>query len=240
MTNPLIGITLDLEEKKTYSLFSWYAARKNYSDSIAKASGVPIFIPHNVNLIGEFIKAIDGLLITGGDFDVDPNLYGEKKIHKRVSLKKTRTNFEYEITKAAIKKKIPILGICGGQQLLNVIFGGSLYQHIPDDVKTNINHEQINPRNEGSHEVFISENSKLKSIVGVKNMFVNSAHHQAVKEVGKDVIINSVARDGVIEGIEHTKLEFCIGIQWHPEFLIDINDIEIFKSFIEASKKIGK
>ena len=238
MNNPIIGITLDLEEKKTYSSFPWYAARKNYSDSIYLAGGIPIFIPHNESLAGKFLKIIDGLIITGGDFDIDPHLYGINKVHKKVNLKRSRTNFEYKITKLAIKKKIPILGICGGEQLLNVIFGGTLFQHIPDDIKTKINHEQTNSRDEASHHVFIQKESKLKLIVRTNKMYVNSAHHQSVKEVGENIKINALAPDGVIEGIEHTKLDFCIGIQWHPEFLIDKKDKNIFSALVDASKKI--
>ncbi len=237
MNRPIIGITLDLEETKSYSSFPWYAARKNYSDSVYNAGGIPIFIPHNDALTSTFIELIDGLIITGGDFDVDPQLYGEKKTHKKVNLKKNRTKFEYKISELAIMKNKPILGICGGEQLLNVIFGGTLYQHIPDEIKTEINHEQLNPRDQGSHIIDVSKNSKLESIVKTNKMFVNSAHHQSVKKIGKDIRISAISPDGVIEGIEHTKLQFCIGVQWHPEFLIDKKDINIFKALINSSKK---
>ena len=236
MNRPIIGITLDLEESQTYSSFPWYAARKNYSDSVYKAGGVPIFIPHNEYLIGSFVKLIDGLIITGGDFDVDPNLYGQKNIHEKVNLKKSRTNFEYKITELVAKNNQPILGICGGQQLLNVIFGGTLYQHIPDEIDTSINHEQTNPRDQASHDVFIEKSSKLESITNTNKMFVNSAHHQSVKKPGEDMVVNAVSPDGVIEGIEYTKLSFCIGVQWHPEFLIDMNDLNIFKALVKATK----
>ena len=170
------------------------------------------------HLIEKYIDIIDGIVITGGDFDVDPNLYGEKKTHEKVQLKKSRTNFEFKITELAIKKNVPILGICGGEQLLNVVFGGSLFQHIPNDIITDINHEQPNPRNQGSHKVLIEKKSILNSIVGTDEMFVNSAHHQSVNKIGKKLIISAYAPDGVVEAIEGVDLKFCIGIQWHPEF----------------------
>ena len=236
MTKPVIGITLDLEEKKTYSLFPWYAGRRNYSDSISQAGGVPVFIPHDEKLIEKYLNIIDGIVITGGDFDVDPSLYGEKKIHNKVQLKQSRTNFEFKITQLAIKKNLPILGICGGEQLLNVIFGGSLYQHIPDQIKTEINHEQTNPRNQASHKIIIKKNSKLESIVKTTEMFVNSAHHQSVNKIGTKLYVSAHASDGVIEAIESKDLEFCLGVQWHPEFLIDKNDIKIFSALVAASK----
>ena len=130
----------------------------------------------------------------------------------------------------------PVLGICGGQQLLNVVLGGTLIQHIPDSIDSIINHEQENPRNEPSHIVKITQNTKLHDITKVDQMFVNSAHHQSVDVLGKDLIINSIANDGVIEGIENPNHKFCMGVQWHPEFLIDRKDIEIFKAFSRKLK----
>lgn len=240
MNQPIIGITLDQENKKTYSNFPWYAARKNYAECVTLCSGVPIFLPHVESRIDNYLEIINGLIITGGDFDVDPNLYGEKDINPNVVLKPDRTNFELKITETAMKKKIPLLGICGGQQLLNVILGGSLFQHIPDEYKTNIAHEQENPRDQASHWVNIIKESKLFSITKKKKIYVNSAHHQSVKTVAKNVVINATAPDGIIEGIEFTELDFCLGVQWHPEFLIDDSDEKIFSSLIESAKKIEK
>ena len=235
MIQPLVGITLDLENKASYSSFPWYAARKNYADSVILSGGTPLFIPHENNLIKNYTNLIDALIITGGDFDINPNLYGETDIHHKVNLKNDRTDFEFKITELAMKLNIPILGICGGQQLLNVVLGGSLFQHIPDEIKTDINHEQTNPRDEPSHDVLIENDTQLASIIGTKKMFVNSAHHQAVKSLGKNLIANAFSEDGIIEGIEAIDQPFCIGIQWHPEFLIDKSDIKIFQSFVEIA-----
>jgi len=237
MKNPVIAITLDEENPGCYSKYPWYAVRKSYSNSIELAGGTAIFLPSNKKQINSYISMIDGLVITGGNFDVDPKLYGEKKKSKNVHLKKERTEFEFAITNKALKVNIPILGICGGQQLLNVVMGGSLIQHIPDKIKTKINHEQKNPRNQPSHTVKIIKDTKLSKIIKKTSMYVNSAHHQAVEKLGKGLIVNAVAEDGIIEGIESPKLKFCLGIQWHPEFLIDEKDIEIFKSLIKSARK---
>ncbi len=237
MKNSVIGITLDEESSKTYSKFPWYAVRKNYSDSVERAGGIPIFLPNNIKSISRYLDIVDGIIITGGNFDIDPKYYGEKIKTNTVSLKPSRTKYEFKITEEALKKKIPILGICGGQQLLNVVFGGSLFQHLPEKVKSKIKHEQPNPRNQASHYVKILKETFLKKIVKKNKMFVNSAHHQAVKDLGKGLQINAIADDGVIEGIEYQDLDFCIGIQWHPEFLIDSKDIEIFRSLVNFSKK---
>ncbi|MFL2661048.1 MAG: gamma-glutamyl-gamma-aminobutyrate hydrolase family protein [Alphaproteobacteria bacterium] len=237
MMKPVIGITLDEEIAKSYSKFPWYAARKNYSQSIQKAGGLSVFIPNNIRDINLYLKLINGLVITGGDFDIDPKLYGDKKTSSKVSMKKDRTEFEFKIASQALKKKIPILGICGGQQLINVMLGGTLIQHIPDSFNTEINHEQKNPRDQGSHSVTIKKKSKLFQIVKNTTMFVNSAHHQAVDKLGKNLIASAFSDDGIIEGIETTTNNYCLGVQWHPEFLIDKSDIKIFKSLVTSAKK---
>lgn len=234
---PVIGITLDEEIAKSYSKFPWYAARKNYSQSIQKAGGLSVFIPNNIRDINLYLKLVNGLVITGGDFDIDPKLYGDKKTSSKVSMKKDRTEFEFKIASQALKKKIPVLGICGGQQLINVMLGGTLIQHIPDSFNTKINHEQKNPRDQGSHSVTIKKKSKLFQIVKNTTMFVNSAHHQAVDKLGKNLIASAFSDDGIIEGIETTTNNYCLGVQWHPEFLIDKNDIKIFKSLVTSAKK---
>ncbi len=237
MIKPVIGITLDEEEKKTYSKYPWYALRKNYSDSIEIAGGISVFLPNNVNAINQYLSIVDGLLVTGGDFDINPKIYGQQKINSSIKTKNNRTDFEFKITKKAIQKKIPVLGICGGQQLINVVLGGTLIQHIPDMINTRIKHEQPNPRDKPSHFVHIKKKSLLFNFVKKSKMYVNSAHHQAVDKLGKDLVASAFSEDGIIEAIELKTSSFCLGVQWHPEFLIDKTDINILKSLITSAKK---
>ena len=234
MKKPLIALTLDYETSKGYSKYPWYAIRENYFTSIEESGGIGVGIPHNMKDIVSLLHKIDGLVITGGNFDIDPNIFGESSVHKTVKLKENRTNFELLAAEIMLKQNKPVLGICGGEQLINVLYKGSLIQHIPDEIKNSIEHEQKNPRNEAGHSVTIQENTKLYSIVSKQNIMVNSAHHQAIKVPGKGLIVNALSNDGVIEGIEDPTKTFCIGVQWHPEFFIQGSDNKLLKAFINA------
>jgi putative glutamine amidotransferase len=131
---------------------------------------------------------------------------------------------------------MPIFGICGGEQLLAVALGGTLVQHIPDEVEAPLAHEQPNPRTEPGHDVHVEAGTLLHAIVGRDSIPVNSAHHQSVKGVPSAVTVNSRSIDGVIEGIEDKARRFCLGVQWHPEYHISPADQALFKAFIEACK----
>jgi putative glutamine amidotransferase len=234
MKKPVIGIPLDSEDGGGYSKLPWYALRQNYCDSVIAAGGIPLLLPHAPDLVEEYISRLDGLLVAGGAFDIDPALFGATDRHATVTLKSGRTDFEFGITRAAIARDMPVLGICGGQQLLNVVLGGTLIQHIPDEVAGCLAHEQPNPRSEPGHVVRIAADSLLRRIAGVDEIAVNSAHHQAVKVVGPGVLVSGVAEDGVVEAIELASARFCLGVQWHPEYHVSPADGLIFDSFLAA------
>jgi putative glutamine amidotransferase len=235
MTRPLIGVTLDAEQPGGWSHFPWYALRANYTDSIAAAGGLPVALPHDPALAPDMLDRLDGLVVTGGAFDVNPALYGQAEIHATVTLKDRRTAAELALVKGALDRNMPVLGICGGEQLLAVALGGTLIQHIPDTVLHPLEHEQSNPRNEPGHTVTLAPGTLLHRIVGQDSMRVNSAHHQAVATTGPHATVNATAPDGVIEGVEDARYRFCLGVQWHPEFLIDPGDRRIFNAFIAAT-----
>jgi putative glutamine amidotransferase len=231
---PVIGVTLDSEKPGGYSKYPWYALRTNYLDAVAAAGGLPMALAHNADLAGEFLDHIDALVVTGGAFDVDPAMYGEGERHGTVVLKEGRTAAELALVQGALARDMPVLGICGGQQLLAVALGGTLIQHIPDAVPAALDHEQKNPRHEPGHEVRVVPGTLLHRIVGATVMHVNTSHHQAVRAPGPHAIIDATAPDGVIEGIEDARYRFCLGVQWHPEFHIDPGDRRIFDALVAA------
>ena len=234
MAQPVIGLTLDSEPPGGYSGEPWYAIRENYCAAVAAAGGVPVALPHEPDLAARYLEIVDGLIVTGGAFDVDPALFGAASRHATVTTKDRRTAFELAIARAAHGAQMPALGICGGQQLMNVALGGTLIQHIPDAVPDALAHEQPNPRTEPGHAVSLAAGSALRAIVGSATMAVNSAHHQAVADAAPGLVVNARAPDGVIEGIEDPAHRWFIGVQWHPEYGIDPGDPLIFRSLIEA------
>jgi putative glutamine amidotransferase len=231
---PVIGVTLDSEQPGGYSRYPWYAIRQNYADAIVTAGGLPVALPHDASLAAEYLDRIDALVVTGGAFDVDPTLYGDSDRHATVTLKEGRTSAELALTNGALARGMPVLGICGGEQLLAVALGGTLIQHIPDAIAGALEHEQTNPRHEPGHPVAIKSGTLLHRIVGADAMQVNSAHHQAVRGPGPFAVVNAVAPDQVIEGVEDRRYRFCLGVQWHPEFFIDPGDRRIFDALIAA------
>lgn len=234
---PRIGVTLDSEEPGGYSKFPWFALRQNYAGSIIAAGGLPVALPHApAELVDAYLDQLDGLVVTGGAFDVDPALYGDSERHPTVGLKAARTAFEWAITERALARDLPVLGICGGQQLLNVVLGGTLIQHIPDRVENALAHEQPNPRDEPGHAVAVVPGTLLHRLVGVTSLAVNSAHHQAADRVGEGVVVAATAEDGVVEAIEHSGYRFCLGVQWHPEFFITDGDRRIIEALVGAAK----
>jgi putative glutamine amidotransferase len=233
-SRPLIGVTLDAEPPGGYSKYPWYALRTNYADAIAEAGGLPVALPHLPALASDLLDRIDALVVTGGAFDIDPALYGEGERHATVTLKEGRTAAELALLRGALAREMPVLGICGGEQLLAAVLGGTLIQHIPDAIANALPHEQPNPRHEPGHKVAIQPGTRLAAIVGKATMRVNSSHHQAVRDPGPNAVVNAIAPDGVIEGIEDTRYRFCLGVQWHPEFLIDEGDRRLFAALVAA------
>ena len=231
---------MDAEGPGGFSKYPWYAIRQNYISAVVSAGGLPFLLAHEPDLLDLYLSDLDGLIITGGSFDVDPELYGESVRHETVTTKPERTHMEMALLKGAMEQDLPVLGICGGQQLLHVALGGTLVQHIPDEGPDGLAHEQPNPRHETGHDVKIEHGTLLHDIIGFDEIKVNSAHHQAVRDDAPAAIVNARAPDGIIEGIEARELTFCLGVQWHPEFEITNFDTRLYAAFVDAARTYAR
>jgi len=213
VTRPRIGIPLDLEEG-----CGRYELPQAYADAVRDAGGLPLLLPHGDSAIAaDYLSLCDALLVAGGAFDIPPERYGEPRRPGCGPSRTGRTAFEASLAEAALSAGMPVLGICGGMQLVNVVAGGTLHQHLPDDL--GVSHEQEEPKEAQSHEVRIVAGTLLARLCGPEPLAVNSTHHQAVSRPGKGVFVSARAPDGVVEAIELPDHPFALGVQWHPECL---------------------
>jgi putative glutamine amidotransferase len=211
VSRPRIGVTLDADDDR-----GSYLLKASYVDAVLAAGGLPILLPHAPEAAAAYLALLDGLVVTGGAFDVPPDLYGEAPRRACGPTKPARTAFEKELLAAALAARLPVLGVCGGMQLLNVVQGGTLYQDLVADAGLS-GHEQPAPKDVPSHEARVTPGTQLAALVGPAPLPVNSTHHQAVRDPGAGVLVSARAPDGVIEAIELPDLPFALGVQWHPE-----------------------
>lgn len=238
MKKPLIGITGSCLYETSQSLFAGYErmyTNADYVNAVTAAGGVPLMLPiiDDEAAIERQIENLLGIIIMGGH-DVEPHFYNEEPLPCLGELLPKRDVYELKLIKAARALKKPILGICRGMQLLNVAFGGSLYQDL-SLIKRNIQikHDQDTRPQERTHSIKIEDNSVMQKVFGKEDM-VNSYHHQAVKTLAKDFKITAYAPDGIVEAIEYTGDCFIMGVQFHPEMTAAVHkpSLDLFKEFI--------
>ena len=231
-----IGITLDLannDGKYCYAARPWYALRKCYADAVISAGGIAIMLPYQDNF-AEILDNIDGIIFSGGDGDIPPDFYGQEASSQYVKAKRARALFEIPLLQEALQRNMPILGICNGLQAINVALGGTLIQHIPDEVTSDIIHEQPIPKDMPSHIINIAKSSKLSRLAADIDIpvMVNSTHHQAIKDLGAGLMASARANDNIIEAIESIEHDWVIGVQWHCEYLNNELDRNLFKELV--------
>lgn len=187
----------------------------------------------------------DGMLFSGGE-DVDPDLYGERKHHESVHVERERDEFELALLNSAIDHRLPILGICRGIQLINVRFGGTLYQDLKTDIgisqELKSEHKQIGSRSDATHGVTITEpDSKLGEVLQ-GSCRVNSLHHQAIKHIGRGLKKTAYSEDGLVEAVEAAdEYPFLVAVQWHPEEMAaDAAQRKIFERFLAECRKAAE
>ena len=213
------------------------SANSTYVNAVRMAGGVPIVIPMTTDdkQIDAILNVIDALIMTGGE-DIAPLEYFGEEPHPNLGdVVPARDAFDMKLIKKAVEKGIPVLGICRGVQVMNVAFGGTLYQDIPTQLPTySIQHSQKAPGSLGTHSVTIDKNSVLYKQVGKEKIAVNSFHHQAVKDVAPGFKVTAVSKDGCVEAIEMVKNPKVWGVQFHPEHLVNGKDAENFIGIFKA------
>jgi putative glutamine amidotransferase len=207
--------------------------RHGYAEAVAGSGGMPVIIPPANDNPEAVAGLIDGLLLSGGN-DLLPSYYGEEVLHTACvkPVAKERSDFEFALLKAVLKLGKPILAICYGMQLLNVAFGGTLYQDIESQVMTTLDHRT------GEHGIKIIQSGAVDMPTLECNYIVNSHHHQAVRRLGDELDAFAVSDDGIVEGIYKKGYTFVLGTQWHPERgLSDGISEGIFRAFINKCSK---
>lgn len=231
MMTPVIGIP-----QMGWGLFRGYMKSK-YVQSLHDAGAQVrwISLKDTEKAISELMEC-DGLLLPGGP-DVDPRLYGQEPTEKCGKPNPLRDTVEMKMLDAFLPTNKPILCICRGVQLLNVYFGGTLYQDISKNQACK--HSHFRSRSKGCHRVHLQSRTNLRKMLGEEWIKVNSMHHQAVERVGPGLTVNAVSQDGHIEGLEVFLHPFCIGVQWHPEHMSrgDSYQQKLFQEFVSACQK---
>ncbi|MEI3604121.1 gamma-glutamyl-gamma-aminobutyrate hydrolase family protein [Pseudogracilibacillus sp. SE30717A] len=234
--NPVIGITPSINEDS-----HTYFVNIDNMNAIVQSGGTPIILPliASTNNINQIADMIDGLYLTGGN-DIDPTLFNEEPHPKLGRINPARDEYEIALTKKMIEQNKPVLGVCRGSQILNIALGGTMYQDIYSQKEGELlQHQQNAPADHSSHYIHVAENSLLSRLVGKDKIKVNSRHHQANDKLGSALTVSGTASDGVIEAIEGDSETFVLGLQWHPENLINKGDESsknIYAGFIQACK----
>lgn len=240
MKKPIIGICTSILRGEGGAISGVERAILNseYIKAVEKAGGNPILLPtiDNEEDIKVQVALCDGILLSGGN-DINPLMYGEEP-HKNLGAVNMRLDlWQSIVAKEAIDRDIAVLGICRGEQLLNVVCGGTLYQDMNEFGNDYLKHVQDGKRYDVTHTAIIEKETFLSELFGEK-ILVNSYHHQSVKRLGEGLKIAARAKDGIIEAIEMEGKRFVVGVQWHPEIMLEDTDsmLPLFEEFIKSSR----
>ncbi|MGN1182368.1 MAG: gamma-glutamyl-gamma-aminobutyrate hydrolase family protein [Faecalibacillus sp.] len=234
MEKPIIGlIPLYDDEKKSYWMLP------GYMNIIEKAGAIPIVLPmsQNKDILKQLVERLDGFLFTGGH-DISPEFYHQEALLECGKICKQRDEMEKLLFQLSFQLDKPMLGICRGIQLFNVLLGGNLYQDLPTQTKSQVTHHQLPPYDQAVHENYIVKDTPLYALLQKEKIKVNSYHHQAIKDLSCQLKAMAYSEDGLIEAIFHPDKRYLRAIQWHPEYMeTDGNSLKIIQDFVQNCKK---
>ena len=245
---PVIGITATLREDvdcvTERPLDRFVGADFDYVEGVAEAGGAPVVLPPvaGARAAEDLLDGMDGLLLSGGS-DLDPGYYGEEPVPELGVTMPERDAFEIALLEHALRRQIPIFGVCRGMQILNVALGGTLYQDLPSqmDHLVLLGHRQETPRWQPTHEVEVDGSSRVAKVMGTDELKVNSFHHQAIKGLGRGLVAVACSPDGVTEAVESGDLSkrWMIGVQWHAEAMRDAGPEhqKLFEAHVSAAER---
>ncbi|MGN0775221.1 MAG: gamma-glutamyl-gamma-aminobutyrate hydrolase family protein [Candidatus Ventricola sp.] len=228
---PVIGISASRsEEQHRLSL------AENYLNAIYRAGGLPMVFPSSIadeGAVDEMLDLVDGVLLSGG-IDVHPRYFGEEILPGCGAIDETRDAFELALTRRAIERGMPVLGICRGIQVLAIALGGSIFQDIESQLGIPNSEHRLEAMDDYKHAVRFKEGGLFERITGTTLMLTNSMHHQSVKDAGDKLIIEGITMDGIIEAVSMAGNEAVLGVQFHPECLESFSDpaARIFAYFV--------
>jgi putative glutamine amidotransferase len=236
---PLIGLTTyrKISQDTGVPLFG---LMHSYVQAVAGAGGIPLLIPLGLD-DGELtvvLQRLDGLLLPGGG-DVDPAAY-RGVAHKEVrDVDSDRDRVEINLVRKAVQARKPLLAICRGHQVLNVALGGTMWEDLATQLPGSIRHDYFGSgsRTDRPHMVRVRNDSILAAIFNSDEVPVNSLHHQGLRDLAPELVVSATAPDGVVEGVEIEGHPFAVGVQWHPENLVEIDPAmrNLFVAFVNAS-----
>jgi putative glutamine amidotransferase len=242
----LIGITCSRITGGAWGVYSLgqfmdYAG-SDYSQAVLHSGGAPVIIPaaQDPDSLSRILDSVQGLILSGGP-DVHPKRFGEEPLAGLGEVDEALDSMELMAAGLALERDIPILAICRGIQVLNIALGGTLYQDIPSQVPDSLCHNPKTDKAVTTHTVRIKAGSRLRRIIGKPEIWVNSKHHQALKDPAPGLVVTARARDGVIEAVEHPDKRYVIGVQWHPEgtWRDDAFSKKLILSFVRAAGELS-
>jgi putative glutamine amidotransferase len=241
---PLVALTTSTEATRSHGRHHVFLYT-SYITALEIAGVVPLLITpaHSAQAVAALLALVDGLVLSGGE-DIDPARYGETARVQLDSVHTARDAMEFAALDHALQRDIPVLGICRGNQVLNVALGGTLWQDIPTDLPDALGHEQDGGWDRRAHEVFVEPDSMLYHITGDRTLCINSFHHQAIREPARALRVVARAEDGLIEAVEAPAHRWLLGVQWHPERLEAAQsdhdpDRRIFAAFADAVREVS-